>query len=384
MRKLDCQKPRIAPIAMPERMRTGRMTESQLTTVIEAVPEPMLHLDERGLILASNAAARTLLGEWIQGRSYAAVLRQPALLGRIETVQADGTAGEARFELADSAGGTQFRVRISALSRAGQGPGLRSGRHPLLLHFTDITHLREAEEMRRDFVANVSHELRTPLTAVLGFIETLRGPAKDDPAAQDRFLSIMEDEARRMNRLVSDLLSLSRVEAAERMRPSDKVDLAAVLDGALAAMRTTAEETGNTLTLRKDGFPIGDETSATVHGDRDQLMQVFLNLIENALKYGGPDRPITLRLSRDQGTGSMKGDVIRVDVIDRGDGLDPQHIPRLTERFYRVDTHRSRAMVGTGLGLAIVKHIVNRHRGRLRITSEKGEGSTFSVIFPAA
>lgn len=360
------------------------MTESQLTTVIEAVPEPMLHLDERGLILASNAAARTLLGEWIQGRSYAAVLRQPAILGRIETVQADGTTGEARFELADSAGGTQFRVRISALSRAGQGPGLLSGRHPLLLHFTDITHLREAEEMRRDFVANVSHELRTPLTAVLGFIETLRGPAKDDPAARDRFLSIMEDEARRMNRLVSDLLSLSRVEAAERMRPSDKVDLAAVLDGALAAMRTTAEETGNTLTLRKDGFPIGDETSATVHGDRDQLMQVFLNLIENALKYGGPDRPITLRLSRDQGTGSMKGDVIRVDVIDRGDGLDPQHIPRLTERFYRVDTHRSRAMGGTGLGLAIVKHIVNRHRGRLRITSEKGEGSTFSVIFPAA
>jgi two-component system phosphate regulon sensor histidine kinase PhoR len=359
------------------------MTENQLTTVIEAVPEPMLHLDSNGLILASNAAARALLGDWIQGRSYAAVLRQPALLGRLETVQADGTPGEARFELADNAGATQFRVRISALpGGAGAGDDGESGRRPLLLHFTDITHLREAEEMRRDFVANVSHELRTPLTAVLGFIETLRGPAKDDPAARDRFLSIMEDEARRMNRLVSDLLSLSRVEAAERMRPSDTVDLAAVLDGALAAMRPTADESGNTLELRRKAFE--PEEQALIQGDRDQLMQVFLNLIENALKYGGPERPITLQLSREQGTGSLKGDVIRVDVIDRGDGIEPQHIPRLTERFYRVDTHRSRAMGGTGLGLAIVKHIVNRHRGRLRITSEKGEGTTFSAIFPAA
>jgi two-component system phosphate regulon sensor histidine kinase PhoR len=212
----------------------------QFETVIEAVPEPMLHLDAAGLIVASNAAARDVLGSWIQGRSYATVLRQPSILGRIETVQADGTAGEARFELADSAGSTQFRVRITAL-----GGGDVGARHPLLLHFTDITHLREAEEMRRDFVANVSHELRTPLTAVLGFIETLRGAAKDDPAARDRFLSIMEDEARRMNRLVSDLLSLSRVESEERMRPSDLVDIGAVLKGTVAAMRPTAELSGN-------------------------------------------------------------------------------------------------------------------------------------------
>ncbi|MDG4648827.1 ATP-binding protein [Roseibacterium sp. SDUM158017] len=363
------------------------MGGNQLTTVIEAVPEPMLHLDSGGTIVASNAAARGLLGEWIQGRSYATVLRQPAILGRIETVQVDGAPGEARFELADSAGSTQFRVRISPLSRdraqEGQGGGARV---PLLLHFTDITHLREAEEMRRDFVANVSHELRTPLTAVLGFIETLRGPARDDEAARERFLSIMEDEARRMNRLVSDLLSLSRVEAAERMRPSEMVDLAAVLDGAFAAIRPAAEERGNTLELRKTGFGTDPQagTRAMILGDRDQLMQVFLNLTENALKYGGPDKPVTVALSREAGTGSMKGNVVRVDVIDRGEGLDPQHIPRLTERFYRVDTHRSRAMGGTGLGLAIVKHIVSRHRGRLRITSEKGQGSMFSVLFPEA
>jgi two-component system phosphate regulon sensor histidine kinase PhoR len=367
------------------------MAGNQLHTVIEAVPEPMLHLDASGLIVASNAAARGLLGDWIQGRSYAAVLRQPAILGRIETVQTDGTPGEARFELADSAGGTQFRVRISALRgppepRAGMQPDANS--YPLLLHFTDITHLREAEEMRRDFVANVSHELRTPLTAVLGFIETLRGPARDDAAAQDRFLSIMEDEARRMNRLVSDLLSLSRVEAAERMRPSDLVDLGAVLEGTVAAMRPTAELSGNEIVLRiADNARLaeqGDVARTLILGDRDQLMQVFLNLVENALKYGGPDRAVDVTLTREDGSGSLKGKVIRVDVADRGDGIEQQHVPRLTERFYRVDTHRSRAMGGTGLGLAIVKHIVNRHRGRLRITSEKGRGSTFSVLFPEA
>jgi two-component system phosphate regulon sensor histidine kinase PhoR len=359
------------------------MSVDQLTTVIEAVPEPMLHLDERGVIDATNAAARTLLGDWILGRSYAAVLRQPAILGRIETVQSNGGAGEARFDLADSAGGTQYRVRISALSPEDGSTG--AGR-PLLLHFTDITHLREAEEMRRDFVANVSHELRTPLTAVLGFIETLRGPARNDAAAQDRFLSIMEDEARRMNRLVSDLLSLSRVEAAERMRPSERVDLAAVIDGTVAAMRPAAEDSGNALVVRNElSFePGGQAGRAQILGDRDQLMQVFLNLTENALKYGGPNKPVTITLSHDNGSGSLRGRVIRVDVTDCGEGIDPLHLPRLTERFYRVDTHRSRAMGGTGLGLAIVKHIVNRHRGRLRISSEKGVGSTFSVLFPQA
>jgi two-component system phosphate regulon sensor histidine kinase PhoR len=224
-----------------------RMVDDLFNTLIEAVPEPMLHLDAAGLIVASNAAARGVLGDWIRGRSYATVLRQPSILGRIESVQADGTAGEARFELADNAGSTQFRVRITALGAPGDGSAGRpagAARYPLLLHFTDITHLREAEEMRRDFVANVSHELRTPLTAVLGFIETLRGAAKDDPAARDRFLSIMEDEARRMNRLVSDLLSLSRVESEERMRPSDLVDIGAVLKGTVAAMRPTAELVG--------------------------------------------------------------------------------------------------------------------------------------------
>ncbi len=358
------------------------MSDTQLDEFMAAVPEPMLHLSSAGQVALANPAARALFGDWIEGRSCATVLRQPGLLGRIESVQAGGPAGEARMQVTDQTGETQFRVLITPVG----GPGPR-GQRALLLHFTDITHLREAEEMRRDFVANVSHELRTPLTAVLGFIETLRGPARDDVAARDRFLGIMEAEARRMNRLVSDLLSLSRVESQERQRPSTDVDLRAVLEGVIAALKPTAEEQDSALTLETQaGDPallLGEAGEMfRMKGDRDQLMQVFLNLTENAMKYGGAGRPVTLRLGWQEGTGSLKGPVLRVDVVDRGDGIDPLHIPRLTERFYRVDTHRSRAMGGTGLGLAIVKHIVNRHRGRLRIESHPGQGSVFSVLLP--
>lgn len=358
------------------------MTENQLHDVMGAVPEPMLYLSRTGQVAHANAEAKALFGDWIEGRSCATVLRQPGLLSRIEAVQAGGAASEARMQRADQTGETQYRVRITPT-----GPAGPQGERALLLHFTDITHLREAEEMRRDFVANVSHELRTPLTAVLGFIETLRGPARNDPAAQDRFLGIMEAEARRMNRLVSDLLSLSRVEAQERQRPSTEVDLKAVLEGVIAALKPSAEEQGCTLTLETRPAPpalLAGEAGQgfRLRGDRDQLMQVFLNLTENALKYGGSGKPVTLRLGWQEGTGSMKGPLILAEVVDRGEGIDPLHLPRLTERFYRVDTHRSRAMGGTGLGLAIVKHIVNRHRGRLRIDSRPGEGSVFGVLLP--
>ncbi|MEX3015288.1 ATP-binding protein [Gymnodinialimonas hymeniacidonis] len=344
-----------------------------IDTILNAVPDPLLQIDGLGNIANANEPALIMLGDWILGRSHGTVLRQPALQSRIEAVQSGDATAEARFERSEQSGVTEYKVRITAL----QADGSRG----LLLHFTDVTHLREAEEIRRDFVANVSHELRTPLTAVLGFIETLRGPAKDDPAAQERFLSIMEEEAQRMNRLVSDLLSLSRVEAAERMRPSDVVDLDGLLQASLASLRPRAEETGNTLSLEIDPSAT---SAASIIGERDQLMQVFLNLTENAIKYGGPDKPVTLRISRGEGRGLMRGPFVQVDVTDQGDGIDGQHLPRLTERFYRVDTHRSREMGGTGLGLAIVKHIVNRHRGRLKITSEKGKGSTFSVLLPAS
>ena len=350
-------------------------------TILNAVPEPMIYISERGNIDASNIAARALWGDWIAGRSHDTVLRQPDILKNIETARSGGADIDTHFHMTDQFGGAQFRVRIVPFTQPDVGP------RALLLHFTNITQLHEIEKMRRNFIANVSHELHTPLTAILGFIETLRGSARNDPQAQVRFLSIMHDEAQRMNRLVSDLLSLSRVEEQERLRPSQRVDVGAVLMDVVAALRPTAEDHGNSVQIEMhptDANTSSDDARYKVMGDRDQLMQVFFNLVENAMKYGGPDKPIILRIGRGDGANTQKGSLIRIDVIDQGEGIDQQHVPRLTERFYRIDTHRSRTMGGTGLGLAIVKHIVNRHRGALEIHSVRGKGSTFSVLLPAA
>jgi two-component system phosphate regulon sensor histidine kinase PhoR len=246
----------------------------------------------------------------------------------------------------------------------------------VLVSFQDVTHLEQAVQMRRDFVANVSHELRTPQTALMGFIETLRGPARDDPAARDRFLSIMEGEAGRMNRLVGDLLSLNRVESEERVRPKERVNLSVTLRDTLSSLRPLADDAAVKLELA------APEEAVFVVGDADQLRQVFTNLIENAIKYGGSGGRVDVVLSASDRDPAVRGPAARVQVIDKGPGIDPVHLPRLTERFYRADNHRSRELGGTGLGLAIVKHIINRHRGRLRVESELGQGAVFTVILP--
>ena len=231
--------------------------------------------------------------------------------------------------------------------------------------------------MRRDFVANVSHELRTPLTALMGFIETLSGPAKDDPEARARFLGIMSGEAERMNRLVGDLLSLSRVEAEERVRPTQAVNLTDVLQTALRNLNPLAVDNDVTLT------PVFGTEPMPLRGDADQLLQVFTNLIENAIKYGGEGKNVEITAEIQQHDSALRGPSARITVTDQGPGIDPVHLPRLTERFYRADNHRSRTLGGTGLGHAIVKHILNRHRGRLKITSTPGEGASFCVILPS-
>jgi two-component system phosphate regulon sensor histidine kinase PhoR len=239
-----------------------------------------------------------------------------------------------------------------------------------------MTAVEEAGEMRRDFVANVSHELRTPLTSLMGFIETLRGPAKNDTAAQDRFLGIMEQEAGRMYSLVEALLQLSRVEGQERIRPTTKVGLQTLVLEVLNTLQSTADAKG----LRFD-TQMPDDT-VEVLGNRDQLWQVISNLVENALKYGATSGDITIRLSSPDYEPTLLQSGVRLCVIDRGEGIPAHHITRLTERFYRVDSHRGREVGGTGLGLAIVKHIINRHRGRLRIASTMGQGAEFKVILP--
>jgi len=244
----------------------------------------------------------------------------------------------------------------------------------VLCTFEDLSDREQMDAMRRDFVANVSHELRTPLTSVLGFIETLRGPAREDSLARERFLAIMQTEAERMVRLVRDLLHLSKVEAQERQRPTERHDVARLIRAAAQSLRPMADAARVRLVLT------GFEKPVEIFADPDQITQVATNLIENAIKYGGTGKEVQITLSHEI---TPRGPKVRLAVKDQGEGIDSFHLPRLAERFYRIDGHRSREKGGTGLGLAIVKHIAQRHRGRLVIESTPGQGSTFAVLLPA-
>ncbi|WP_226782245.1 sensor histidine kinase [Oceaniglobus trochenteri] len=346
------------------------MDNNDIQIVLDALQLPAFLVDHEERITVSNAPARRLLGGALRGGHYAAVLRQPQILEAIETVIAGGGPARASFATSSGARETIWMASAAALSAG--------GRQGVLVSLEDTTEMLEAGQMRRDFVANVSHELRTPLTALIGFIDTLRGAARDDAAARDRFLSIMEREANRMNRLVKDLLSLSRVESEERMRPTGRLDMGELLRSVIQSLTPLVGDHGQRIELT------GADDLPAISGDGDQLRQVFTNLIENAAKYGARDETVTVAvqvLARDP---SLRCAALQIDVVDRGEGIDPIHLPRLTERFYRIDDHRSREKGGTGLGLAIVKHIVNRHRGRLRISSTPGEGSRFSVLLPLA
>lgn len=323
------------------------------------LPVIVIGADER--ILAMNDAAQAMLEADGTGLHYITALRQPALLDAIEAVRGDGTARATRY-LGDSHGTeTTYQVHVARAQDL------------VVLSFENTTAIAAAGQMRRDFVANVSHEMRTPLTAISGFVETLRGPAKDDAAARERFLGMMQQEAGRLQRLVDDLLSLSRVEDSERNRPQTRVNLTEL------CRRTVADLSQHGTDNRTLAFGAPDD-DVTLQGDADQLRQVLVNLIENAVKYGSPHVDITLHAPRHEAR--LRGTGVRLAVRDQGPGIESHHIARLTERFYRVDSHRARDVGGTGLGLAIVKHILNRHRGRLVIDSEPGQGSVFTVILP--
>ncbi|WP_259779074.1 ATP-binding protein [Aliiroseovarius crassostreae] len=332
----------------------------------DAIPIPIMEIAADGQICELNGAGQDLFGARALGRLYAAVLRQPVLLARIENALTGELASPVRYLTNEATRDVIYETHVT--------PGLQGS---VVLSFLDITHKEEAGQMRADFVANVSHELRTPLTALSGFIETLRGPARDDAEARLRFLDIMEQEAGRMNRLVGDLLSLSRVEDMERVRPTDPQPIREILAGAVSMLRPQIDEQDVTLNLS-----LPQDIDDKVPGDRDQLLQVFTNLIENAVKYGRKGGIVEIFLETRMDQPGMKGPVLSVTVADQGEGIAAHHIGRLTERFYRVDGHRSREMGGTGLGLAIVKHILNRHRGRLRIESDVGKGSRFIVTLP--
>lgn len=359
------------------------------SALLMAVPMPLVLVAPDERIAAMNPRAKALFGTDGTGRHHATVLRQPALLEAVEAARRGGQSGTARYLDASEHRDVSYRVTVGPVAMGPEdATGLAadpvrtaptaSGGVFVLVSFEDITDVERAGQIRRDFVANVSHELKTPLTALLGFIETLRGPARDDAAARERFLTIMEREAERMNRLVADLLSLSRVESSERQRPTDRVRIDELVDSTVTALRPTADSHGVRLIFSGERG-----AGVTVHGDADQLQQVLTNLVENGIKYGASGGEVRVDVSTRARELAFRGPAVQIDVSDRGEGFDPIHIPRLTERFYRVDSHRSRNMGGTGLGLAIAKHIVNRHRGRFRIESAPGQGARFTVLLPA-
>ena len=340
--------------------------------LILALPQPVILVGQDERVRGINDPALRLIGSACDGWHYISALRQPAILDAVEATLGDGGQRTARYLGNDGARDTTWDVAVRSAV-------LSDGR-VVVLTFTDMTALEQAGQMRRDFVANVSHELRTPLTSLLGFIETLRGPARNDAKAQDRFLEIMEQEAGRMHRLVEDLLSLSRVEDQERVRPTTRVNLNTLVAEVVEALRPVAQEQG--VQVKTDCPPDPVE----VLGDWGQLWQVLRNLVENAIKYGvrqdGTGGTVTISVKPAAHEPSLRQAGAQLRVRDEGAGIAAYHIARLTERFYRVDSHRSREVGGTGLGLAIVKHIINRHRGRLRIESTFGEGTEFTVILP--
>jgi two-component system phosphate regulon sensor histidine kinase PhoR len=341
-----------------------------LRAVVAGLPDPVIALDRNGRVLAHNERARALAPALRQGEPVSLALRMPELIEAIGRASARGE--EQRVSYAER--GPLDRWFEAIVMPVKREPNLPEP-DLVLMTFHDLTPLRRVEEMRADFVANASHELRTPLAALSGFIETLQGPARDDTKARERFLAIMGDQARRMARLIDDLLSLSRIELNAHRRPDTPVDLVPIVRQVVDGLETLARDRGVSVNVEA-------ANALTILGDRDELVRIFENLIENALKYGAAGKRVDIKLAPGK---SDDGEAeAQVAVRDYGPGIAPEHLPRLTERFYRVDVTESRAQGGTGLGLALVKHILNRHRGRLTITSAPGAGATFTVHLPTA
>ncbi|MEX2450976.1 MAG: ATP-binding protein [Rhodospirillales bacterium] len=339
-------------------------------TILDSLPDPIIVLDEDRRVIEANKAALDLMPSDMIGHNLAHSLRHPGALKAADMVLQGEPEYLAEIELPPPLR-RSFSLHAVRLSEKNHEYGSRV---VLLMHET--TAAKRAEQMRADFVANVSHELRSPLSALVGFIETLQGPAKEDKEAQQHFLEIMAKEAGRMTRLIEDLLSLSGVEINEHVRPRGRVDIGRIVKSVTESLSVRAAERNLTIELA------GTESAPPVLGDPDQLIQVVQNLVDNAIKYGGRDSAIRVRVAPVDRLPQTGGPGVSVAVQDFGEGIPEDQVSRLTERFYRVDKARSRSLGGTGLGLAIVKHIINRHRGSLSIESDEGKGSTFSVVLP--
>jgi two-component system, OmpR family, phosphate regulon sensor histidine kinase PhoR len=332
-----------------------------IRAALSAIDIPLYLIDSAENIVFQNESAMVAFGEIEDNMHITARLRSPAILDCLRESMAKGNVNKVEFSERHPS------TRVFQVSVAPVSTDLP--RKYYILSFIDISEARRIERMRSDFVANASHELRTPLASLQGFIETLQGPAKNDAKAGERFLVIMLEQVLRMNRLVDDLLSLSRLELKAHLAPSDKVELAPLLGHVRDSLAPLADDLGIEIEMQMPSSPV------FVMGDRDELIQVFENLIQNACKYGQEGKKVEVLLKEANGHGA------EVSVRDYGPGIAEEHLPRLTERFYRVNVEASRSKKGTGLGLAIVKHILTRHRARLIVKSELGKGSVFTVRF---
>jgi two-component system, OmpR family, phosphate regulon sensor histidine kinase PhoR len=343
-----------------------------VSAVVAGMPDPAVLLDRAGRVIHLNAAAAQLAPALRRNELAQFALRSPEIITALR--EAIATTEARRATYLDHVPVDRWMELIITPIPV---PTLFGGTDKcMLMTFHDQTPLRRVEEMRADFVANASHELRTPLAALSGFIDTLQGPAKDDPRARERFLGIMHIQATRMARLIDDLLSLSRVELSAHVRPDTLVDIVPIIRQVVDGLEPLARERQVIIDI-----DLPDDL-VWIAGDREELLRLFENLVENALKYGASGgRVIVSLISAVSNEGVPE---VRVMVRDFGPGIAPEHLPRLTERFYRVDVGDSRAQGGTGLGLSLVKHIVNRHRGRLLIESVLKNGATFTTCFPQA
>jgi two-component system phosphate regulon sensor histidine kinase PhoR len=346
----------VQPISDPAIFRlSGQQLAAQL-------PDPLIIFDHEGTILYVNPAANAAFGPLARGGTLLLHFRAPEMQTLVQSVMADAQAGSIDYSERVPVE-RWYRATVLRLDQGGPD-------RQYLLSFRDLTEAHRLERMRSDFIANASHELRTPLASLSGFIETLRGPARNDAVARDNFLEIMQKQAERMARLIDDLLSLSRIEMKAHIAVKDQVDLTTVLNHVVDSLRPLASDLDIEIERNIDPGPV------MVLGDRDELTQVFQNLLENACKYGQSGKKVIVELKNN-------GEGIKATIQDFGPGIPEEHIPRLTERFYRVNIETSRAQKGTGLGLAIVKHILTRHRARLVVRSRVGEGSSFTVAFGA-
>ncbi len=343
-------------------------------SVIDVIPDALVLLDAGRRVIEANSAARELFGLRLTGRDFTQVLRHPSAIEAMDRVLASSNVSREEITLL-SPGERHFVLTALPMNSGGRGEDPAAPAMAIALH--EVTALKRSEQLRADFVANASHELRTPLASLIGFIETLQGPAKDDPVAQERFLEIMSLESARMARLINDLLSLSRIELDEHVVPSDSIDIVGIVESVVEVLSLVAADRGMSIAVEIE------TELPRVLGDADQLTQIFQNLIDNAIKYGRAGTTVRITGKSVARLPETGGPGVAIKVLNEGEGIAREHLPRLTDRFYRVDPARSRQKGGTGLGLAIVKHIVNRHRGRLVFESELGVGTTVTVYLRA-